>query len=148
MRWKITLAVAIVLFVGIVVFIALPNKSGEKAAVEQPVVPAETPRVISNTQVSLTKPEQNKQAVPVPAKLIEGKILAVSDKADLNLVVISVGKNDGVEPGMKFDVYRVGKYIGKIQAEKVEPQISSAFSIKEFQSDGIKVGDSITTSPY
>ncbi|MFH1228616.1 MAG: hypothetical protein V1701_12035 [Planctomycetota bacterium] len=98
--------------------------------------------------------EQYKKAVPALAsetnqtKWIEGKILAVSDKADLNLVVMSVGKNDGVEAGMKFTVYRIDKYIGKIQVEKVEPQISSAYSIKEFQSDGIKVGDSITTSPY
>ncbi|MFA5793715.1 MAG: hypothetical protein WC980_01400 [Candidatus Brocadiia bacterium] len=98
--------------------------------------------------------EQYKKAVPAlageqnQAKWIEGKILAVSDKPDLNLVVMSVGKNDGVEAGMKFTVYRVDKYVGKIQVEKVEPQISSAFSIKEFQSDGIKVGDSITTSPY
>ena len=99
--------------------------------------------------------EQYKKVVPSitvtgekAPKWIEGKILALSEKADLNLVVISVGKNDGVEVGMKFTVYRIDKYIGKIQIEKVEPQISSGFSIKEFQSDAIKVGDSITTSPY
>jgi septal ring factor EnvC (AmiA/AmiB activator) len=98
--------------------------------------------------------EQYKKQVPSvnlvekAPKWIEGKILAISDKADLNLVVISVGKNDGVEVGMKFTVYRIDKYVGKVQIEKVDPQISSGFSIKEFAADAIKVGDSITTSPY
>ncbi|MFH1227178.1 MAG: hypothetical protein V1701_04645 [Planctomycetota bacterium] len=138
MWWKIALAAAVILVVGIVVFVALP--------VKQPAVPAETSRPVTDTQAPLPGPEQNKQAVPILAKLIEGKILAVSDKADLNLVVISLGKSDGVEPGMKFDVYRSGKYIGKIQVEKVEPQISSAVSIKESLAEGVKVGDIVTPS--
>lgn len=98
--------------------------------------------------------EQYKKIVPTiqlvgpPPKLIEGKVLALSDKAELNLVIISVGKNDGVELGMKFTVYRGDKYVGKIQIEKADPQFSSAYSIKEFQADNIKIGDNITTSPY
>ncbi|MBI4712949.1 MAG: hypothetical protein HY762_06595 [Planctomycetes bacterium] len=98
--------------------------------------------------------EQYKKITPIiptvgpPPKLIEGKILAVSDKPELNLVVISVGKNDGVELGMKFTVYRGDKYVGKVQIEKVDQQFASAFSIKEFQADTIKIGDNITTSPY
>jgi hypothetical protein len=81
-------------------------------------------------------------------KWIEGKVLAISEKPGINLVILSIGKNDGVEVGMKFTVYRTDKYIGKVQIEKVEPQISMAFSIKEFQSDSIKVNDNATTSPY
>jgi len=84
----------------------------------------------------------------VSAKLIEGKVVAISEKADLNIVMINVGKNDGVEVGMKFTVYRGDKYVAKIQIDKVEAQWSSAFSIKEFQSDNIRVNDNITTSPY
>jgi septal ring factor EnvC (AmiA/AmiB activator) len=84
----------------------------------------------------------------MPVKLIEGKIIAVSDKPALNIVVISVGKNDGVEVGMRFTVYRADKYVAKIQVDKVEAQWSSCFSIKEFQADAIRINDNITTSPY
>jgi len=84
----------------------------------------------------------------VPVKLIEGKVMAISDKPELNIVVISVGKNDGIEVGMKFTVYRANKYVAKIQVEKAEATWASAFSIKEFQADTIRVGDNITTSPY
>ncbi|MDI6733430.1 MAG: hypothetical protein QME51_04870 [Planctomycetota bacterium] len=98
--------------------------------------------------------EQYKRIAPtllpdgVPAKLIEGHILAVSDKPGINIVLISVGKNDGVEIGMRFTVYRADKYVAKIQVEKAEAQWSSAFIIKEFLADTIKPNDKITTSPY
>ncbi|MEW6027044.1 MAG: hypothetical protein AB1599_07115 [Planctomycetota bacterium] len=85
---------------------------------------------------------------PVAVKLIEGKVTAISDKADLNIVLISVGKNDGVEVGMRFTVYRSDKYVAKVQVEKVEAQWAACFSIKEFQADTIKINDNITTSPY
>ena len=81
-------------------------------------------------------------------KVIEGKVLAISDKAELNIIMISAGKNDGVEVGMKFTVYRADKYVAKIQIEKAEASHSSAFSIKEFQADTIRVNDNVTTSPY
>jgi len=84
----------------------------------------------------------------VSAKLIEGKITAISDKPDLNIVMISVGKNDGVEVGMRFTVYRADKYVAKVQVEKVEAQWAACFSIKEFQADTIKINDNVTTSPY
>jgi myosin heavy subunit len=81
-------------------------------------------------------------------KLIEGKVTAISDKPDLNIIMISVGKNDGVEVGMRFTVYRSDKYVAKVQVEKVEAQWASCFSIKDFQSDTIKINDNVTTSPY
>ena len=84
----------------------------------------------------------------VSVKLIEGKITAISDKPDLNIIMISVGKNDGVELGMRFTVYRADKYVAKVQVEKVEAQWAACFSIKEFQSDAIKINDNVTTSPY
>ena len=82
------------------------------------------------------------------AKLVEGKVTAISDKPDLNIIMISVGKNDGVEVGMRFTVYRADKYVAKVQVEKVEAQWAACFSIKEFQSDAIKINDNVTTSPY
>ncbi|MFH1230851.1 MAG: hypothetical protein V1709_05075, partial [Planctomycetota bacterium] len=81
-------------------------------------------------------------------KSIDGRVLAISDKPELNIIMISAGKNDGVEIGMKFTVFRADKYVGKVQVEKVEARHSSAFSIKEFQADTIKVNDNVTTSPY
>jgi hypothetical protein len=83
-----------------------------------------------------------------PTKYIEGKIVAISDKPELNIVMINVGKNDGVEVGMKFTVYRADKYVAKIQIDKVEAQWASAASLKELQADTIRVNDNISTSAY
>jgi DNA repair exonuclease SbcCD ATPase subunit len=87
-------------------------------------------------------------ADPVSVKLVEGKVTAISDKPDLNIIMISVGKNDGVEVGMRFTVYRADKYVAKVQVEKVEAQWAACFSIKEFQADAIRINDNVTTSPY
>lgn len=87
-------------------------------------------------------------AEPVGVKLVEGRVTAISDKPDLNIIMISVGKNDGVEVGMRFTVYRSDKYVAKVQVEKVEAQWAACFSIKEFQADAIRINDNVTTSPY
>lgn len=45
---------------------------------------------------------------------------------DIGLVMITIGSQHGVKPGYRFTVSRDGHYIGKIQIEKVYPDMSSA----------------------
>lgn len=80
-------------------------------------------------------------------KHVEGKVLAVSSKLDL--MIISAGKDKGVEQGYQFTVFRGGKYIGKIQVQKADKDWSSATTLRNFmkEGEGVQVGDSVSTRP-
>ena len=54
----------------------------------------------------------------------DAQVLAV--KPDLDLVMISIGSNQGVKPGFRFTVSRGDQYIAKVQVEKVYPDMCSA----------------------
>lgn len=64
---------------------------------------------------------------------------------DLNIVLLSVGSDDGVKPGYTFTVYRGNEYVGKVMIDKVEKDYASGYSVKELQKQPIEVGDSATT---
>lgn len=83
-------------------------------------------------------------ATPAPA--IKGLVLAV--RRDVNLVMLSVGKDDGVKQGYKFTVYRRDRYIGKIEIEKVFHDMSSGRIIPALTQDEIIEGDSAATRIY
>ena len=71
------------------------------------------------------------------------KVSAVNE--EFNIVILSVGKDDGVKPGFEFTVYRGDKYIGKIIVDDVQKDHCSGFSKKELQSGAIEVGDDART---
>ncbi len=54
----------------------------------------------------------------------DAQVLAV--KPEMNLVMISVGTAQGVKPGFRFTISRGDKYIGKVQVERVYPDMCSA----------------------
>ncbi|MBI5367158.1 MAG: hypothetical protein HZA54_08985 [Planctomycetes bacterium] len=95
------------------------------------------------------------QEIGVPVEVIttgsqrhvEGKVLAVSEK--MNLLIISAGKDKGVEQGYEFTVYRGGKYIGKVRIQKADKDWSSASALSSFMKEGerVEVGDSVSTRP-
>ena len=68
---------------------------------------------------------------------LKGRIITVNDKH--KFVVIDLGKSEGVEKAMQFDVYRKKKRIGKIEVIETRQTIS-ACDIKEM-SRRIKVDD-------
>jgi hypothetical protein len=70
--------------------------------------------------------------VAMPA--IPAKVLAV-DK-DVNLVMLSVGRNDSVKKGYTFSVFRNEKFVGKVRVEKVYDDMCAGIILKNF-----KVGD-------
>lgn len=75
---------------------------------------------------------------------LAGRVTAVDSTHGTTVVVINLGKNDGVKPGHTFDVYAGGEYKGKIYVETVNASQSAA----TIQMDGvgeIAVNDAVVT---
>lgn len=79
----------------------------------------------------------------VNVKLITAKVSAVSSKH--NIVLLSVGSDDGVKVGTKFTVYRGNDYIGTVFVDNVEADHCSGYSKKGLEQSPIQVGDDATT---
>ncbi len=58
-----------------------------------------------------------------PKKLLEGKVTAVSP--EIGLVVISIGRDDGVLEGNEFTIFRQQQFIAKITVERVDRKWSA-----------------------
>jgi hypothetical protein len=58
-----------------------------------------------------------------PKKPLEGKVTAVAN--EIGLVVISIGKDDGVMEGDEFTVYRGGDFVAKIQVDRADRRWSA-----------------------
>ncbi len=72
---------------------------------------------------------------------VRGKVLGVSEET--KIVLLSVGREDKVEPNMKFIIYRGAEFVGEVTVEKVLAQRCSAriTLVKE----QIMVGDEAAT---
>jgi hypothetical protein len=81
-----------------------------------------------------------------PTEPVEGKVLAV--RPDVNLVMLSVGDDDGVKPGYTFTVYRSDRYVGKVKVEKVFSDMSSAKILTEYTKDEIRENDDAATRVF
>jgi len=57
-------------------------------------------------------------------KPLKGEVLAVN-KND-NFVIIDIGENSGVKPGLKFNIVRSGKTIGNVEVIETRREISAA----------------------
>jgi len=79
---------------------------------------------------------------PTPAE-IYGKVEQV--ESEHGIVVISVGEDDGVMPGMEFTVYRAEGYVGKVVVEEVDKELSVA-RVARSVSDTVKVGDNVSAA--
>jgi predicted nuclease with TOPRIM domain len=75
---------------------------------------------------------------------LSGRVTAVDGSQGTVVVVINLGKNDGVKPGHSFDVYSGVTYKGKIQIETVNSHQSAAtISLAGFGE--IAAGDAVVT---
>lgn len=79
------------------------------------------------------------QGVP----LVRANVMAVNN--DLNIVLLSVGRDDKVMPGFEFTIYRGNEYVGTVLIDKVEKDHCSGASKKEVERLSIAVGDKATT---
>ena len=82
------------------------------------------------------------QAVgPQPSQ--QGRVLAADGGA--NVVVISLGAEDGVKEGFEYRVSRGSNYVGRIRITNVESKKSAGRSIMDLQKSPIQPGDLITS---
>jgi predicted nuclease with TOPRIM domain len=75
--------------------------------------------------------------------LVRASVMAVNN--DLNIVLLSVGRDDKVMPGFEFTIYRGNEYVGTVVIDKVEKDHCSGASKKEVERLNIAVGDKATT---
>jgi predicted nuclease with TOPRIM domain len=75
--------------------------------------------------------------------LVRANVLGVNN--DLNIVLLSVGRDDKVKPGFEFTIYRGNEYVGTVLIDKVDKDHCSGSSKKEIERLNIAVGDKATT---
>jgi chromosome segregation ATPase len=72
---------------------------------------------------------------------VEGKITSVSR----DRVQLSIGEDDGVRRGQNLDIYRSGKYVGRVRIVESSPDQSVAAIETEYQQYPIMRGDNVTS---
>ncbi len=76
----------------------------------------------------------------VPPTDLKGEILAVNNS---QLVVVSVGRDDGLRAGHKLEVYRGGQYLGRIEIKKIEDDRAIGQILASFRKGYIQAGDKV-----
>jgi len=121
----------------------LADKTDEAAGLEAKIV--ELSKELESAGVMLQAYKDKFGAITewinVPA--LAAKVSAVDEK--YNIVILSIGRDDGVKPGFEFTVYRGDKYIGKVIVDDVQKDHCSGYSKKELQAGEINVGDDART---
>ena len=79
--------------------------------------------------------------VPPP---IDAKVVDVDTKE--KLVVLSVGRDQKVEKGFRFTVYRGGSFVGKVEVFAVYPDLSGARILFTKEGASVEQGDNASTS--
>ena len=74
----------------------------------------------------------------------EGKVLAVDNNA--NVVVISLGAEDGVKAGFRYTVSRGSSYVTTIEITDVEAKKSAGRALPNMSKDKMNVADNIWTA--
>jgi predicted nucleic acid-binding Zn-ribbon protein len=129
---------------------------GQKAALEKDL--AEVRKEYSDTKqklldMQLVMEELERLGVPVgtlvinhkPVPPINGKVAGVKADVTPALVVVTVGKDDKVEKGFQFTVYRGAEFVGKVVVEKVNADSSGCRVLFTAPGKVIKAGDDVAT---
>jgi len=95
------------------------------------------------TQIAAVSRRIPDVALTVSAPPIDGVIQAV--KNEDKLVVLSVGKDQKVQEGYQFTVYRGDKFVGKVQVIKVYDDLAGARVLYTQDGEAIQVGDQAAT---
>ncbi len=74
---------------------------------------------------------------------VDGYVKAVSP--DKNIVLINVGRQDGVRKGQKFSVVRGEQYVTEVRVFEAHKDWATTRSIPDMQKTTPKVGDQVTT---
>ncbi len=129
---------------------------GQKAALEKDL--GEVRKDFSDTKqrlldMQLVLEELERQGVPVstlvlnhkPVPPINGKVAGVKTDVSPALVLVTVGKDDKVEKGFQFTVFRKSEFIGKVVVEKVNADSSGCRVLFTAPGKVIQAGDDVAT---
>jgi myosin heavy subunit len=111
----------------------------QKADVDRKDAIIQTVQQVSPATWQIVREKSPEKKVPP----IRGKVLGVDPETQI--VLLSVGREDQVEPNMKFIVYRGAEYIGEVIVDKVLAQQCSARINKDTRRGQIQVGDEVAT---
>ncbi len=89
----------------------------------------------------LEEQAQRRKDGKMPAGLT-GHVISVN--VDWNFVVLDIGANQGVVENVPMIVYRDGNLIGKVKITSVEPSISIADILPDWQQGPLMEGDTVT----
>jgi len=105
-------------------------------------------RVLARLEAKGIKVEEVLAGAGGPDVPINAKVLAI--RPDVNVVLLSVGREDLVREGYQFTIYSGGTYKGKVQVESVYPNMCSARILDDLKSPSqvILEGDSASTRVY
>ena len=81
-----------------------------------------------------------------PQAQVDGQVEAVD--LENELVVLSVGRDQGVREGSQFTVSRGGNFIGKVKVIQLYDDFAGARIIYAQDGDDIEVGDRILTPAF
>ena len=76
-------------------------------------------------------------------KPLDAVVQSVDNGADI--YVLSVGKNDGVQAGWEFTVYRGAKYIATVVVDQVFDEYVSVRTLRGLKAADIQAGDAAST---
>ncbi|MCI0343602.1 MAG: hypothetical protein L0216_21050 [Planctomycetales bacterium] len=80
---------------------------------------------------------------PLRSSPSAGRVIGVSDQ--YNLVMLSVGENDGVREGYEFTVTRGKDFVGRVRVDKVFPDMCAASELEDYRRIAIQKGDQVRT---
>jgi predicted nucleic acid-binding Zn-ribbon protein len=107
-----------------------------EAAAETPESPASQP---ARETASASAPTET--PVETAQEQNKGEILVVNKKFDF--VVISLGENAGMRPGINLEVRRDGKSLARLEVEKVHASMSAAKIPPQAKNVDIREGDEV-----
>jgi hypothetical protein len=97
---------------------------------------------VANARLLLKQQGLSLDALPkdrVPT--LDGDVLAVAD----NSIEVSLGGDEGLQPGHTLDVYREGQYVGRAVVKTVKPDRAVAVILREYSRGVVQRGDKVTT---
>ncbi|MEQ8762500.1 MAG: hypothetical protein RL885_01140 [Planctomycetota bacterium] len=77
------------------------------------------------------------------APKIDGKVTGVRD--EFGFVQLSVGSDDGVQPGFTFEIFRGRTYLAQVMVRDVQPDTAWAKITLKADGESVRVGDDATT---
>ena len=76
---------------------------------------------------------------------VRGEVSGTLRQAGVQLIVITIGADDGVKPQQTVEVFRGTRYLGRAEIIKVDPDRAVGRVMREYQQGQIQEGDDVAT---